>query len=230
MKRALLGSVPVLLFAVACSTRELEPPAGDGLHDGAVNHETSDPPDSASEAGSPSAVDAADAREAGDAVTDGDASVADGDASVTDGDASGDAMPDAADSAAYCTDLRSRWHTFVEQNRSCVTVSDCQVVGGTRSCDCKFAAIGQGSGDAISVSAGAAASLYFNDYAAMNCQNQYGECDSAPARNLRCESGKCTADQWSCLPAWDGGPPDDPASQKPEDNSQPSERDEAVAT
>lgn len=108
----------------------------------------------------------------------------------------------AADSVAEmpCDQIVSAYAAFLAAHRDCSTVSDCTVVGGAGTCSCA-PTLGNGSGDAIAVSAGSDAYAYFSR--AQICMQQglkiWSICDAAPAGNLRCEAGKCTADEASCM-------------------------------
>ncbi len=97
-----------------------------------------------------------------------------------------------------CAHLEAAWAAFVEQNRTCVSVSDCTVVGGSHTCDCGYT-IGSGSGTAISASAKVAAKPYFDLYSQCVAAHDLG-CvhDAAPAKNLRCEAGACRVDEAYC--------------------------------
>ena len=61
--------------------------------------------------------------------------------------------------------------------------------------------LGKGSGDAISASAVGDANAYFSRKRACIQQGvrSPGYCDAGPARNLRCEAGKCKADEAGCM-------------------------------
>ena len=136
--------------------------------------------------------------EAGGAV---DVVIVDADVEVGNPDLFPISIDTAADGVAGipCNQLNAAWTAFVANNRACSTVADCRVIGGAGTCNCA-AVLGNGSGDAISASAQGT-----NDYFArlVVCEQQgynVGKiCDAAPAKNLRCENGLCTADEASCL-------------------------------
>jgi hypothetical protein len=122
------------------------------------------------------------------------------------GDGKPDDRADApdADAGIACGKLREAWRAFVVANRGCKTDADCVVVGDTAACRCE-PSLGDPSGDAISASAADGSKLYFERY--YECiaagHDFASSCDAAPAKNLRCESGTCTADLNYCIP--DGG-------------------------
>ena len=138
------------------------------------------------------------AGEAGGAL---DAVIADADVEAGKADGFSSSIDTAPDGVAAipCSQLNAAWSAYVASNRACSTVADCRVVGGAGTCNCT-PVLGNGSGVAISVSAQGN-----NDYFSrlMVCTQQgynVGSiCDAAPARNLRCENGLCTADEASCL-------------------------------
>jgi len=110
-----------------------------------------------------------------------------------------DSAPDGV-AAIACDQLASAYSAFVAAHRDCASVSDCKVVGGAGSCNC-VPALGNGSGDAILTSAVSEAYAYLGRV--QTCIQQGFKlpaiCDAAPAANLRCEAGKCKADESSCL-------------------------------
>jgi len=119
-------------------------------------------------------------------------------------DGAADGSSDApVDVLARCNALQMDWRAFVPQNRDCTVVSECTVVGGAGACDCIMPGlgrpIGNASGDAIATAAGAAARVYLDQWRDLGC-NFVAQCifDAGPAKNLRCEQGKCTADYGGC--------------------------------
>ena len=130
------------------------------------------------------------------------------DATVDGAEADAGPSPTAIDSAADavaeipCDQLVSAYSEFLASHRDCFSVDDCKVVGGAGTCNCA-PTLGNGSGEAVSASAASDAYAYFGR--AQICVQQglrmWAICDAAPATNLRCESGKCKADQASCLSA-----------------------------
>lgn len=128
------------------------------------------------------------------------------DATTDGGDHEAGPLPTSIDSAPdtmaglACDQVVSAYSAFLATHRDCSSTSDCQVVGGAGTCNC-VAMLGNGSGDAISVTALSDAYAYLER--ARACIQQGfrfpAPCDAAPAKNLRCENGKCTADQASCL-------------------------------
>jgi hypothetical protein len=129
-----------------------------------------------------------------------------GDAATDLGDLELDASDTSIDSASSgiagiaCNGLASAYSAFLAAHRDCSSVSDCKTVGGAGTCNC-VATLGNGSGEAISATAVSDAYAYF---ARMQVCIQQGFkfpaiCDAAPAKNLRCEAGKCAANESSCL-------------------------------
>jgi hypothetical protein len=115
----------------------------------------------------------------------------------------GDQEPDSASDAIAaipCDGLVSAYSAFLAAHRDCSSSSDCRRVGGAGTCNC-VATLGGGSGEAISATAANDAYAYLARMQA--CIKQgfkfQATCDAAPAENLRCEAGKCAADQSSCL-------------------------------
>jgi len=99
-----------------------------------------------------------------------------------------------------CDGLASAYLVFLAAHRDCLSASDCTTVGGAGTCNC-VATLGNGSGEAITATAASDAYAYFGR---MQVCIQQGFkfpaiCDAAPAKNLRCEAGKCAADESSCL-------------------------------
>jgi hypothetical protein len=119
-------------------------------------------------------------------------------------DGAADGSSDApVDVLARCNALQMDWRAFVLQNRDCTVASECTVVGGAGACDCIMPGlgrpIGNGSGDAIAVAARTAALVRLDQWHNLGCHFVAG-CiyDAGPAKNLRCEQGKCTADYGGC--------------------------------
>jgi hypothetical protein len=121
-------------------------------------------------------------------------------------DGSDDRLSDSrngSDVLALCSDLQTDWRAFVTQNRGCTVSSDCTVVGGAGACDCAVPGlgrpIGDPSGDAIASSARMSAEPYLDQWTHWGC-NFVAQCvaDAAPAKNLRCDQGKCMTDPGVC--------------------------------
>lgn len=128
-----------------------------------------------------------------------------------DGDADADANADAGKppTLAECNALPGVWSSYVDQHRACESVADCTIVGGSGTCGCGYT-LGDGSGTAIAKSGASVAKSYLELYAACAEAHVLG-CvwDAAPAKNLRCENGLCTADSASCsAPNEPDGAPD----------------------
>ncbi len=115
----------------------------------------------------------------------------------------GDQEPDSASdtiAGIACDGLASAYSAFLAAHRDCLSASDCTTVDGAGTCNCA-ATLGNGSGEAISATAISDAYAYLGR---MQVCIQQGFkfpaiCDAAPAKNLRCEAGKCAADESSCL-------------------------------
>lgn len=124
----------------------------------------------------------------------------DGSDDSRDGPKDGDKIP-------QCDALQADWRTFVSQNRDCTANSDCVVVAGAGSCECAPPwgprlghPIGVASGDAINATAQNAAQTYLARWDELECNllDRYCVFDAGPAKNLRCEVGKCTIDWGAC--------------------------------
>jgi hypothetical protein len=116
--------------------------------------------------------------------------------------------PKDGDNIPLCDALQADWWAFVAQNRDCSGAGDCVVVAGAGSCECSPSwnprlghPIGAGSGDAISASAQGNAQTYLTQWGDLDCNllDRYCIVDAGPAKNLRCDQGKCTADPGSCF-------------------------------
>ena len=115
----------------------------------------------------------------------------------------GDQEPDSSSdtiAGIVCDGLASAYSVFLAAHRDCLSASDCTTVGGAGTCNC-VATLGNGSGESISATAVSDANAYLGR---MQVCIQQGFkfpaiCDAAPAKNLRCEAGKCAADESSCL-------------------------------
>ena len=126
-------------------------------------------------------------------------------------------VPDVADTADVqevgpvdCAKLVADWAAFVAAHEGCAVDGDCTVAGGAGSCDLA-SAIGKASGDPIATSALPEAQPMLATFYGPDCmayRDAHGTWDAAPATNLRCASGHCTADWASCNAAPDIAQPD----------------------
>jgi hypothetical protein len=112
--------------------------------------------------------------------------------------ASGDA--DASDaSGPRCDELQADYTAAVQAAKACTDDTDCQVVGGTGTCDCAHT-WGNASGDAVNQSFTLPADWSSRVEACADfIADRSQECDAAPAENPRCDQGTCIASGASCL-------------------------------
>ena len=122
--------------------------------------------------------------------------------------------PDASLCALTCNQIAGRASALVATlDRTCVTVADCAVLGGTMDCDCAPSFSTLGSGVAISKTSAMNAELtgLATEFAA-RCQHaacssdNTCQCDAAPAK-VTCEGGVCVTEQQSCIGLTFDAPP-----------------------